>query len=79
MRELQRGARNDAMIPTGRSVEAEEVGAEVGAKAASQESVEMVNTPSTVEMEGCSLALVIFKNGAVPAYPKSARSEDGCK
>jgi hypothetical protein len=75
MRELQRGARNDAMIPTGRSVEAEEVGAEVGAKVVLQESVEMVNTPSTVDTEGCSLALVIFKNGAVPAYPKRKRKE----
>ena len=78
MRELQRGARKDAIIPTGRKVEAEEAGADVGAKVGlSQVSVEMVKTPSTTSTLGCSLAPRIFKNGEVPAYPKSARSEDG--
>jgi hypothetical protein len=48
MRELHLGARKDAMIPTGSNVEAEEVESVV-----SQVSVEMVNTPSTVETEGC--------------------------
>jgi len=65
MRELQRGTRKDAMIPTGSNVEAEEV---VAAAVASQESVKIVNTPSTIDTEGCSLAPVIFKNGAAPAY-----------
>jgi hypothetical protein len=66
MRELQRGTRKDAMIPTGSNVvEAEEVAA---AATASQESVKIVNTPSTIDTEGCSLAPVIFKNGAAPAY-----------
>jgi hypothetical protein len=69
MRELQRGARKDAMIPTGRKVEAEEVGANVGANVGlSQYSVEMVKTPSTISTLGCSLAPLIFKNGEVPAY-----------
>jgi hypothetical protein len=74
MRELQRGARKDAMIPTGRKVEAEEVGADAGL---SQDSVEMVNTPSTISTLGCSLAPRIFKDGEVPAYPTRARSEYG--
>ena len=69
MRELQRGARKDAMIPTGKKVEAEEVGADVGANnGLLQDSVEMVKTPSTTFTLGCSLAPVIFKNGVVPAY-----------
>jgi hypothetical protein len=80
MSELQRGARKDAMIPTGRKVEADEVGADLGANAGlSQNSVEMVNTPSTISTLGCSLAPMIFKNGEVPAYPTTARSEYGCK
>jgi hypothetical protein len=84
MRELQRGARKDAMIPTGRKVIAEEVGSSEGASVGanvglSQDSVEMVNTPSTVSTEGCSLAPMIFKNGEVPAYSTRARSEYGCK
>jgi hypothetical protein len=73
MRELQRGARKDAMIPTGRKVEAEEAGDDVGANVGfSQYSVEMVNTPSTISTEGCSLAPVIFKNGEAPANIQQA-------
>jgi hypothetical protein len=77
MRELQRGARKDAMIPTGRKVEAEEAGADVGVKAGlSQDSVEMVNTPSTTFTLGCSLAPRIFRKGEVSANPTRARSEE---
>jgi hypothetical protein len=71
MRELQRGARKDAMIPTGRS-EAEEVGAIVGAKRWFSIPVEMVNTPSTVS-RWLSPAPMISRNGNFRILNKATR------
>jgi hypothetical protein len=83
MRELQRGARKDAMIPTGRRVDAEEAGADVGVDVdvgvnagLSQDSVEMVNTPSIISTLGCSLAPRIFRKGEASANPTRARSKE---